>query len=64
VPSALVSERKRNDIAQAVDLYRRSLAGSAPTDSIVSQLYSTIAQCERQLNRPAEALATCRLGRA
>jgi tetratricopeptide (TPR) repeat protein len=58
------AHRQKNDIAQALDLYRRSLAGSAPTDSIVSQLYSTIAQCERQLNRPAEALATCRLGRA
>jgi tetratricopeptide (TPR) repeat protein len=55
--------RQKGETEKALDLYRKSLAGSAPVDSIVSQLYAVIAQCERQLNRPAEALATCRLGR-
>jgi glycosyltransferase involved in cell wall biosynthesis/tetratricopeptide (TPR) repeat protein len=55
--------RQKGDTVQALDYFRKSLAGSAATDSIVSQLYATIAQCERELKRPAEAVATCRLGR-
>jgi glycosyltransferase involved in cell wall biosynthesis/tetratricopeptide (TPR) repeat protein len=55
--------RELGKIAEALDFYRRSLAGSVVTDSIVRKLYASIAQCERDLGRPADALRTCREGR-
>jgi hypothetical protein len=55
--------RELGKIAQALDFYRRSLRGSVVTDSIVRKLYASIAQCERDLGRPADALRTCREGR-
>jgi GT2 family glycosyltransferase/tetratricopeptide (TPR) repeat protein len=49
--------------AEALTLFRRSLAGSQPDDSIVRKLYALIAQCHRQLGQPQEALASCQQGR-
>ncbi len=51
-------------IAEALDFFRRSLRGSAVSDSIVRKLYLSIARCERLLGRPGEALTTSREGRA
>jgi len=39
----------------ALDLFRRSLDGSAPTDSIVRKLYAQIIHCNRQLGQVNEA---------
>jgi len=50
-------------LEEAIPLFRRSLAGSCPTDSIVRKLYALIAQCQNHLGRPAEAAATCLEGR-
>jgi glycosyltransferase involved in cell wall biosynthesis/Flp pilus assembly protein TadD len=49
--------------AEALGFFRRSLAQSAPTDSIVRKLYALIAQCQRGLGQKAEALETCCAGR-
>jgi tetratricopeptide (TPR) repeat protein len=49
--------------ALALSLFRRSLAGSQPDDSIVRKLYALTAQCHRQLGQLQEALATCQEGR-
>jgi tetratricopeptide (TPR) repeat protein len=49
--------------AEALPLLQRSLELSQPADSIVRKLYALVAQCQRQLNRPREALAACRAGR-
>jgi GT2 family glycosyltransferase/tetratricopeptide (TPR) repeat protein len=46
--------------AEALALFRRSLAGSQPPDSIVRKLYALIAQCHNQLGQRHEALAACR----
>jgi glycosyltransferase involved in cell wall biosynthesis len=48
---------------EALDFFRRSLAQSAPADSIVRKLYALMAQCQRGLGHKAEALDTCRAGR-
>jgi GT2 family glycosyltransferase len=49
--------------AEALTALRRSLERSHPRDSIVRKLYALIMQCQRQLGRPAEALADCQAGR-
>jgi len=51
-------------LAEAVEFFRASLRHSASGDSIVRKLYTLIANCEFKLGRPADALATCREGRA
>jgi tetratricopeptide (TPR) repeat protein len=50
--------------AEALPLFRRSLARSHPSDSIVRKLYALIGQCHRQLGQGPAALAACREGRA
>lgn len=55
---------ERQDWRGAVDQLRRSLAGSAPTDSITRKLYALIARGHQMLNEPAEALAACASGLA
>ncbi len=55
--------RETGRTAEALALFRRSLAGSHPSDSIVRKLYTLVASCERHLGRHAEALAACREGR-
>jgi len=49
--------------ADAVALLQRSLDRSNPKDSIVRKLYALIAQCQRQMGKLADSLATCRRGR-
>jgi glycosyltransferase involved in cell wall biosynthesis/Tfp pilus assembly protein PilF len=51
-------------IAEALELFRKSLDLSAPRDSIVRKLYATITQCHRSLAQKTEALAACRAGLA
>src|SRR5205823_5003050 len=55
-------EQGRN--AEALPLFRRSLQGSRPGDSIVRKLYALLAQCHSALGQRQEALAVCREGRA
>jgi glycosyltransferase involved in cell wall biosynthesis/tetratricopeptide (TPR) repeat protein len=56
--------RELGKLPEALDFFRQSLRGSAAADSIVRKLYASIASCERELGRPADALRTCREGRA
>jgi tetratricopeptide (TPR) repeat protein len=49
--------------AEALPYLTESLARSHPGDSIVRKLYALVVQCQRQLGRLDEALATCRAGR-
>jgi glycosyltransferase involved in cell wall biosynthesis/predicted Zn-dependent protease len=51
-------------IAEALALFRRSLQGSQPTDSIVRKLYALLAQGHHRLGQRHEALAACREGLA
>jgi tetratricopeptide (TPR) repeat protein len=55
-------EQGRN--AEALTVFRRSLQGSRPGDSIVRKLYALLAQCHSALGQQQEALAVCRQGRA
>jgi glycosyltransferase involved in cell wall biosynthesis/predicted Zn-dependent protease len=55
--------QERGELAEAVACFRRSLAKSQPTDSIVRKLYALLAQCQRQLGQNEAALAACREGR-
>jgi tetratricopeptide (TPR) repeat protein len=48
--------------AEALPLFRASLAGSAPGDSIVRKLYALLAQCHLRLAQGPEALRACRAG--
>jgi tetratricopeptide (TPR) repeat protein len=48
--------------AEALPLFQRSLAGSAPGDSIVRKLYALLAQCHLRLGQGPEALRACRDG--
>jgi tetratricopeptide (TPR) repeat protein len=50
--------------AEALPLLRLSLERSHSSDSIVRKLYALIVHCERRLGQAAEALTTCRAGRA
>jgi tetratricopeptide (TPR) repeat protein len=49
--------------AEALPYLSESLVRSHPGDSIVRKLYVLLVQCQRQLGRLDEALATCRAGR-
>ena len=48
----------------ALEHLQKSLAGSAPTDSITRKLYALIARCHQMRGDPAKALATCATGLA
>jgi tetratricopeptide (TPR) repeat protein/glycosyltransferase involved in cell wall biosynthesis len=50
-------------VERALPLLRRSLEKCGPGDSIVRKLYALIAQGQRRLGQPREALAVCRAGR-
>src|SRR5262249_44949324 len=49
--------------AEALDLLRRSLAGSKPGDSITPKLHVLLSQCHSRLADMDAALAVCRAGR-
>jgi glycosyltransferase involved in cell wall biosynthesis len=55
---------ERRDWREALDFLRRSLAGSAPGDSIVRKLYALIARAHQMLGEPEAALAACAAGLA
>ena len=46
-----IARREREETAVALDLFRRSLALSTPTDSIVRKLYAEIINCHRRLKQ-------------
>src|SRR5262249_30751120 len=50
--------------AEAAGFLRKSIDRSHPKDSIVRKLFALLAQCQRQLGRPDDALTTCAEGRA
>jgi tetratricopeptide (TPR) repeat protein len=53
---------ERGDPAAALGHLRRSLAGSAPSDSITRKLFALIAQSHQRLGETGEALAVCDAG--
>ncbi len=53
---------ERQEWREALGLLRRSLAGSAPTDSITRKLYALVARAHQMLHEPREALAACAEG--
>jgi len=53
---------EQQDWPQALDYLRRSLAGSAPTDSITRKLYALIARSHQMLGEPEQAIAACAAG--
>ena len=55
---------ERQEWLEALALLRRSLAGSAPTDSIARKLHALIAGAHQMLGEPNEALAACAAGLA
>jgi glycosyltransferase involved in cell wall biosynthesis len=55
---------ERQDWRAALDPLRRSLAGSAPADSITRKLYALIARCHQMLGERELAVQTCNLGLA
>ncbi len=55
---------ERQDWREALELLRRSLAGSAPSDSITRKLYALIARAHQMLAEPDQALAACAAGLA
>jgi tetratricopeptide (TPR) repeat protein len=55
---------ERREWRQALDYLRRSLAASAPSDSIVRKLYSQIARAHQMLGEPQQAIAACAAGLA
>jgi tetratricopeptide (TPR) repeat protein len=57
---AIASERR--DWRGALAFLERSLAGSAPTDSIVRKLFALIARAHQMLGNSQEALRTCGRG--
>jgi glycosyltransferase involved in cell wall biosynthesis/predicted Zn-dependent protease len=56
--------QEQRRLPEALDAFRRSLAGSAPDSSITRKLYAMIAQCLNQMERREEAVAACRDGQA
>jgi len=52
------------DWSVALGHLEKSLAGSAPTDSITRKLYALIARCHQMTGDPARALETCAAGLA
>jgi GT2 family glycosyltransferase len=57
-------EIENKDWREALGLLRRSLAGSAPSDSITRKLYALIARAHQMLGEPHLALAACGAGLA
>jgi glycosyltransferase involved in cell wall biosynthesis/Tfp pilus assembly protein PilF len=55
--------QEQGQLEEALRYFHRSLAGSAPSDSIVRKLYASIAQVQRHRGQKQEALATCQDGR-
>jgi glycosyltransferase involved in cell wall biosynthesis len=55
---------ERQEWDEALTLLRRSLAGSAPSDSIVRKLFALIARAQQMLGESAAALRTCAGGLA
>jgi GT2 family glycosyltransferase len=55
---------EREEWGQARDYLKRSLAGSAPTDSITRKLYALIARSHQMLRDPQRALQACAEGLA
>ena len=53
---------ERQDWQPALDYLRRSLSGSAPTDSITRKLFALIARCHQMLGDLPGALAVCSEG--
>ncbi len=53
---------ERQDWARALEYLRRSLSGSAPTDSITRKLYALIARCHQMLGDLPAALGACAEG--
>ncbi len=53
-----------DDARAALGLLQRSLAGSAPSDSITRKLYALIARAHQRLGDPEAALAACGAGLA
>jgi glycosyltransferase involved in cell wall biosynthesis/tetratricopeptide (TPR) repeat protein len=53
---------ERQEWREALDLLRRSLAGSAPTDSITRKLFALIARAHQMLGEPRAALSACAAG--
>jgi tetratricopeptide (TPR) repeat protein len=53
---------ERQDWPRALDYLRRSLSGSAPTDSITRKLFALIARCHQMLGDLPSALAVCSEG--
>jgi predicted Zn-dependent protease len=50
------------DWREALDFLRRSLRGSAPTDSITRKLFALIARSHQMLGEPQQALSACATG--
>ena len=57
--ASAVEKREWHD---ALEFFGRSLAGSAPADSIVRKLYALIARVHQMMGNSQEALRTCALG--
>ena len=55
---------ERQEWREALELLHRSLAGSAPSDSITRKLYALIARAHQMLHEPEPALAACAAGLA
>jgi glycosyltransferase involved in cell wall biosynthesis/predicted Zn-dependent protease len=55
--------QEQGRLEEALSCFQRSLAKSAPSDSIVRKLYASIAQVQRHRGQKQEALATCQEGR-
>jgi tetratricopeptide (TPR) repeat protein len=55
---------ERQDWRPAIPLLRKSLAGSATSDSITRKLFALIARCHQMLGDSAAALQTCAQGLA
>ena len=53
---------ERQDWPRALDYLRRSLAGSAPTDSITRKLFAMISRCHQMLGDLEGAVAVCAEG--
>ncbi|MDR3621717.1 MAG: glycosyltransferase, partial [Paludisphaera borealis] len=53
-----------DDARAALSLLQKSLAGSAPTDSITRKLYALIARAHQRLGEPEAAMAACGAGLA
>ena len=57
-----MSAVERRELPEALAYLKRSLAGSAPTDSIVCKLFALIARAHQMMGDSQAALATCARG--